>query len=169
MSKAVGRPSDFNMDIAKELCARMATTHESLRTICAREDMPSITAVMHWLHIHEEFKVLYARAQGARADMFVEEMLEIADNIGENGDDKDKVKKEDTLVKINRDRLRLDARKWIASKYKPHVYGDKVALTGTIKHNGIVSEDQYTKLLQAASSVKKENEEYTDFEEVTPT
>ena len=33
-------------------------------------------------------------------------------------------------VKVNAARLRMDARKWVASKLKPRKYGDKVALTG---------------------------------------
>lgn len=57
----------------------------------------------------------YARAREARADVLAEESLEIVDN--PTGD-------------VQRDRLRLDARKWFASKLFPRKYGDKVAIGG---------------------------------------
>lgn len=57
----------------------------------------------------------YAHARAERADVLVEEMLEIADS--KTGSPK-------------RDRLRLDARKWFASKLNPRRYGDKIAIGG---------------------------------------
>jgi hypothetical protein len=53
----------------------------------------------------------YARARDERADVLAEESLQIAD-VG-SGD-------------AQRDRLRLDARKWFISKLAPKKYGDKI-------------------------------------------
>src|SRR5690606_9454335 len=43
-----GRPSDYNAHIAAEICGRIAEG-QSLREICAAEDMPSRTTVFRWL------------------------------------------------------------------------------------------------------------------------
>jgi len=52
----------------------------------------------------------YARAREAQAEGFAEEIVAISDEEGDT----------------NRSRLRIDARKWVASKLKPKVYGDVV-------------------------------------------
>ncbi len=71
---------------------------------------------------------LYARACDERADLIADEIFEIADN----GASKDMLIKDDN-VKVQRDRLRVDSRKWLLSKLNPKKYGDKVDLTGDLK------------------------------------
>jgi len=68
----------------------------------------------------------YARACDERADLLAEEILTIADE-GSNADN----------VIVQRDRLRIDSRKWLLSKLQPKKYGDKldVAHSGNITLN----------------------------------
>jgi hypothetical protein len=73
--------------------------------------MPSTVTVFSWLRTHEEFLNQYTRAKEESADALTDEMLDIADDV--EGDSQ-------------RDRLRVDTRKWIASKLKPKKYGDKL-------------------------------------------
>jgi hypothetical protein len=75
------------------------------------DGMPSISTIFKWLHERAEFSQQYARAKEEAAELFSEDMLEIADS--SSGD-------------VQRDRLRVDTRKWIASKLKPKKFGDKV-------------------------------------------
>ena len=63
-----------------------------------------------------EFAEQYARAREVQAETLADEIVSIAD---EDGDPQ-------------RQRLRVDARKWVASKLKPKRYGDKV----TNEHTG---------------------------------
>lgn len=126
-----GRPSDFTQEIAEEICSRIAKG-ESLRSICAGDDqtaegyMPHRSTVMRWLGENETFRDQYARAREAQADHFVEEIIEIADqpNIRTTADG------ETVASDPQRDRLRVDARKWVASKLAPKKYGEKLALAG---------------------------------------
>jgi hypothetical protein len=60
----------------------------------------------------------YARACDDRADLIAEEILTIADE----GSKKDN-------AEVQRDRLRIDSRKWLLSKLHPKKYGDKVDIT----------------------------------------
>jgi len=60
----------------------------------------------------------YARACEERADKIADEILEIADN-GSN--------KDNTIVQ--RDRLRIDSRKWLLAKLHPKKYGDRIDVT----------------------------------------
>ncbi|MCK9520851.1 MAG: hypothetical protein M0R74_17780 [Dehalococcoidia bacterium] len=72
---------------------------------------------------------MYARATEDRADKIADEILMIADNT--EGDkitlpDGREVTNHDV---VNRDRLRVDARKWLLAKLNPKKYGDKVDVT----------------------------------------
>lgn len=132
-----GRKSEFTQDMADIICERMVEG-ESLRSICRDPDMPVISTVMKWLSTFPEFSAQYARAQEARADTFVEQMQEIADN-GSN-DWMEKHGQDSTGWQLNgehiqRSKLRVDTLKWIASKMKPRSYGDKqqVELSGSIE------------------------------------
>jgi hypothetical protein len=77
--------------------------------------MPNKASVFRWLRIHKEFSDQYARAKEEAAELYAEDMLEISDDL--SGD-------------VQRDRLRVDTRKWIASKLKPKKYGDKITHEG---------------------------------------
>lgn len=114
------RPFDFRQDIADEICHQLIGG-DSLRTICDNQAMPSRTRVLQWLAENEAFQGQYARAREAQADAFVDEMIEIAD----------------TCEDAAQARLRIDTRKWIASKMRPKKYGEKldVDVGGTVNLN----------------------------------
>lgn len=71
----------------------------------------------------------YARATEIRAETIAEEIINISDNIGSDivtlPDGREVV---DHAV-VQRDRLRVDSRKWLLSKLQPKKYGDKVDIT----------------------------------------
>ena len=75
----------------------------------------------------------YARAREAQADKVAEEILTIADD-GRNDTylDDDGNERTDQDV-IARSRLRVDARKWLASKMAPKRYGEKLAIDADVK------------------------------------
>jgi hypothetical protein len=113
------RPSDYTPEIADEICTRLANG-ESLRAICGsdRDDfMPSIGTVLRWVGEKPDFQKQYARAREIQAETHADDIVTIAD--GDRFADPD-------AVGVARDRLRVDARKWVASKLLPKKYGDKV-------------------------------------------
>lgn len=135
-----GRPTKFTQEIADTICEEIATSSKSLKTICAKDEMPAVRTVLSWLSEGEKpnanedlrsFLHSYARAREAQADFLAEEILEIADD-GSN--DLMTVGKGDATYEVenkevtNRSRLRVDARKWIASKLKPKKYSEKIDL-----------------------------------------
>ena len=118
-----GRPSLFTQAIADLICERMAAG-ESLRAICASDEMPDERTVRRWaIHNTDGFSPQYEEAVRLKAMKWADEVVDIAD------DNKD----------VNRDRLRVDTRKWLLSKVLPKVYGDKLQHTGDtdnpIKHD----------------------------------
>lgn len=127
---AVGRPSEFSQETADLICERLADG-ASLRSICLKDDSPAQATVFRWLAASETFREQYARAREAQADVLADEIVDIADDGRRDYVDADGLKTVDH-DHIARSRLRVDARKWIASKLKPKKYGDKVSteLTG---------------------------------------
>ena len=73
----IGRPSGYSIDIAEEICERMANG-KGLREICRADDMPDRTTVLRWLEKQADFRVQYARAREALMDFYQEEILRIA-------------------------------------------------------------------------------------------
>lgn len=137
-TKKTGRPSDYSAEIADAICARLAGG-ESLRTVCKDDDMPSTVTAFAWMRKHPEFLNQYARAKEEAADALVEEMLDIADD-GTN----DWMEKHDADgacigyqlngEHVQRSKVRIDARKWIAAKLKPKKYGEKVDISGQVNY-----------------------------------
>lgn len=135
--KPIGRPSDYSLQTATIICNRLADG-ESLRAICVDEDMPSKTSVFRWLIANEAFRDQYARAREAQAEHLVDEILEISDD-GTNDwmarrSEAEKGAGVDSGWVLNgehvqRSRLRIDARKWFASKVAPKKYGEKIETT----------------------------------------
>jgi hypothetical protein len=123
-ARKTGRPSAYTPSVAAAICEALADGI-SLRKLCAQPAMPSMTTVMRWLadETKQEFRLHYAHAREAQADLFAHEILEIADD--SSGDTINK----DGSIRINnefiaRARLRIDSRKWLASKLVPKKYGN---------------------------------------------
>lgn len=138
----MGRPSEYSQTIAEAITERIADG-ESLRSICTDEAMPAKSTVFKWLSQQKEFADQYARAREEQAETLAAEIVEIADEEctmvraskhGAKADDSESGEVEVVFdaTAVARNRLRVDARKWVASKLKPKVYGDKVSteLTG---------------------------------------
>ena len=128
----MARPTKYSPELSDRICQEIADG-KSLRTICSADDVPSMVTVFSWLRTNEEFLKQYEKAKQEQADALVEEMLEIADD-GRN-DWMDKLDRDGNVVgetlntdHVQRSRLRLDTRKWIASKLKPKKYGESTQL-----------------------------------------
>ncbi len=126
---AGGRPTKYTQELADRICERLALG-ESMRTVCREEGMPVMSTIFKWLRENELFSEQYARAKQESADAMSEELLEIADNPS-NED-------------VNRDRLRVDARKWLMAKMKPKKYGDKMDVTTDGKPINVLFDNAFT-------------------------
>ena len=122
MAKRRGRPQELTDEIKAEILSRIAKG-ESLRSVCEDESLVSRETVRRSLIADEGFRGQYAHAREAQAEHYADQIVEIADQY-------DTAK--DTVMPdtVQRARLRIDARKWAASKLAPKKYGDKLAIGG---------------------------------------
>lgn len=101
------------------ICSRLAEG-ESLRAVCSEEGMPSKGEFLRW--VAEEVGApggvadQYARAREAQAEGWAEEIVALSDE-ATDGQSAQAV------------RVRVDARKWVASKLIPKKYGERVDVT----------------------------------------
>jgi hypothetical protein len=118
-------PEGYGQETADTICEMLADG-KSLRAICREDGMPNKATVFRWLNRNEAFSDQYARAREAQADSLFDDMLEIADGHGERVDETGK-----TLLAtdVQRDRLAVETRKWMAGKLKGK-YSDKVKHVG---------------------------------------
>ncbi len=127
-----GRPTDFTKEIGDKICLLIATSNKGLRKICIEnEDLPCYATVFNWLKnpTFKEFLDLYELSKREQAEFLADEILDIADDSTDdfiiNVDGSKSVRKDH----IQRSRLRVDSRKWLASKLLPKKYGDKLDVT----------------------------------------
>lgn len=124
----VGRPTDYNLEIATTLCNRISGIGQdkprSVRSVCSDDDMPSLDAFFKWIAKYREFNDQYARAKEIQMEFYADEINTIADDDSKDFqiDPDGKVRSDNTAV--NRARLRVDSRKWLMSKLAPKKYGD---------------------------------------------
>lgn len=126
-----GRPTDYSDELAKEICDAIASTSKGYKGILEENPhFPARTTLFRWLREHTTFRNMYAQAKRDQIEVYVDEILEISDDSAH-----DTLMREDKYGGayevcnnewVNRSRLRVDTRKWLASKLVPRVYGDKV-------------------------------------------
>jgi hypothetical protein len=131
-----GRPSDFTQEIADAICDGIALGR-SLRSICREDEMPDQRAVFRWLHANEAFRQQYARAREMQADTLADETLDIADDATNDWMERQGQDGQSAYVlngeHVQRSRLRIDQRKWMAGKLKPKVYGERVQVDANVR------------------------------------
>jgi hypothetical protein len=69
---------------------------------------------------------MYARAREAQAELYASEIIDISDDATQDELFTDEGKRVCNAEFVMRSKLRVDARKWVASKLLPKKYGDKV-------------------------------------------
>ena len=120
-----GRPLEYTVEMGNHICELVSsTTHGLWKLTQLHPELPDKVTINRWRHRVPDFRTQYAQAKIEQADLLAEEILEIADD-----DSKDvKINPETGDEYLNtefvaRSRLRIDTRKWLASKLLPKQYG----------------------------------------------
>jgi len=113
MAKKRGRPTTYTPETGDRICELMAEGVSAVRA--CKEVGIALKTMYAWLREHEDFRNNYARARDDQADTFADQMCDIAEY------DED----------VQRAKLKIDARKWVASRMKPKSWGDRQQLEHT--------------------------------------
>lgn len=105
----------------------------ALRNILKEDkNMPPAVTFFEWISKDAEKAKQYAYVCELRAEALFDEIIEIADDKSQDIAYTEKGETQNTEF-IQRSRVRIDARKWIASKLNPKKFGDKLDLTSDNK------------------------------------
>lgn len=138
-TKTRGAPEfPYTEEIAREICDYVALNTDSVKVMLERNPhFPCQDTIRRWRLYRPDFGEMYARAKQLQAELLAEEITEISDNgtndymekLGPDGQSEGwKLNGEH----VQRSRLRIDTRKWIACKLAPKLYGDKTTVESTI-------------------------------------
>lgn len=112
---------ELTPELKEEIVQRTAAG-ELLKHILASEDMPSRFSIFREQERDPDFKADLTAARKSAAELLAEEVLEISDDVSEDY-------KADGSINyelVARSKLRADNRKWLASKFDPARFSDKV-------------------------------------------
>ncbi len=134
-----GRPEVWTPEKRQEaidkILGRIATSRDSIATICKDEDLPNAATFFGWLSQDEELDKQYTRVKANQAEFLGEEMLDISDDstndyMERKNEDGDTVGVQLNAEHVQRSRLRIETRKWLMGKLRPKKYGERLALAG---------------------------------------
>jgi hypothetical protein len=147
---ARAREDEDLTDVQMELCHRIMGG-ESVARICRDRHMPAQSTVFQWLTSNDRFREAYQIAKQLMAETLADEVLDISDDSagdyvqGENG-------AAFNSEHVQRAKLRVDSRKWLASKLAPKRYGD----AATLKHESGMSLNVVTGVPQPTANLSTE-------------
>lgn len=123
---AGGRPTDYNEALALEICEAISKCTLSIpKLVSMNPHWPLRDTIAIWRVRYPAFYDMYMKAKQAQCDLYAEECVEISDS--------------EILEATQRDKLRVDTRKWFVSKLAPKIYGDKMTIEDTKGNQSIIS------------------------------
>ena len=137
----IGRPRAYT-EVRALAVLKLVAEAKSLRTIAATPGMPPLQAMLRWMDpgaatFVPSFRERYMRAKEVAADVLADECIKIADDAALDTRTRlnrktGKEYAQTDLDHIQRSRLMVDTRKWVASKLAPQKYGERLQteLTG---------------------------------------
>ena len=125
-----GRPNtqlELYEKFGSKICLELENGR-SLSNILKDEGMPSPSTVFRWLENDiGNFREEYARAREGQAAFYAEQIIAIADEVGEDSQ------------AIAKAKLRIDARKWVAARMAPKHWGNKSEVLVSSKSENMTS------------------------------
>ena len=133
-----GRKSEYKKEMHQLICSLIAdghSLHQIAGTLQNEIKIPERHTVVKWLNKYADFAADYARADQERTEKLTDEIITIADDDSRDYEVDEQGRMQSRPERVRRDQLRIDSRKWIASKLLPKKYGDKT----TIEHTGEIA------------------------------
>ncbi len=127
--------SSYTTEIAAACCSRIAEGY-TIRQIGEIDGYPSDRTMYSWMHKHKEFYNAYQDALVARAEVYREEIIAIADDARNDFMEKAGIGGTPYVTldseHVQRSKLRIDTRRWLMASMVPKKFGAKseVAVVG---------------------------------------
>lgn len=159
---AGGRPTTYTPELGVLICERISTMPFGIHKLCELyEDMPNPSTVFLWLTKHSEFSDNYIKAREFQAEVLANECMDIADDCRNDymdalDDEQKGMGYRQNGEHVNRSRLRIETRKFFASKLLPKRYGDHKQIEQLQDSNSKLQQELNELRAQLAEKYKKD-------------
>jgi hypothetical protein len=134
-----------NLPLVNEFLLRICSSEATKDIINSGPSFPenkgktffALTTFYNLMLHHEDFRKMYYKAKAVGAEMDAEEMRKLSDNC--NGK---------SSAEVQKARLQVDTRKFLAMKLLPKIYGDKVEVDQTIKKEENIDSNQMNEVIE---------------------
>lgn len=119
-----------------KVLARIASGQTFHRVCTGKTDQfgnqwPTVGQVQYRIRTDDAYKKEYDRARELQGDSWVDEIIDIADNIQERGtyekiNDDGSTRKQEQYKQVERDKLKISTRQWVLGRRFPKLYGDSI-------------------------------------------
>lgn len=125
----VGRPTTYTKEMAEEICALTASHAKGYQRLAEiYSHLPCVQTLYNWFRNYPELLEMYLKAKETQSHLLLDNTIDIS-----NRDEYEKeINESDNLIKINRDKLKIDTYKFAATRLNPRTYGDKRETTNNV-------------------------------------
>jgi hypothetical protein len=113
----MARPSEYNIELCKEICELIADGGSVRSVLSLNEDYPDFTTWCRWKRNNEELRNLYVNAQQDKTEALIDNIQRVRD-MALNGE-----------IEPSVANVVMQTDKWLSSKFYPKMFGDKIDYT----------------------------------------
>ena len=113
----MARPSEYNIKICNEICERIVLGEHIKPILDSDDKFPTFPTWCKWKRENDELFNLYTRSIQDKAEMLIFEINQTMQDVRTG------------TLDASQGRLIIDTYKWMASKFYPKMFGDKVDVT----------------------------------------
>ena len=139
----MARLTEYNYDLCVEICDLVANGSHIIDALNSNDNYPSWSTFRRWKRDNDELQTLYTRSIQDKSEMVIFEINQTMSDLKSN------------LIDASQARVLIDTYKWLASKYYPKMFGDKLDLTS--KDEKIESKDPLELLKEYVAINKQAN------------
>ena len=139
----MARLTEYDYDLCIEICDLVANGSHIIDALNSNDNYPSWSTFRRWKRDNDELQTLYTRSIQDKSEMVIFEINQTMTDL------KNKV------IDASQARVLIDTYKWLASKYYPKMFGDKLDLTS--KDEKIESKDPLELLKEYVAINKQTN------------
>lgn len=139
----MARLTEYDYNLCVEICERVSLGEHIKDVLDSIESYPTFPTWCRWKREHDELFNLYTRSIQDKSEMVIFEINQTMSDLKSN------------LIDASQARVLIDTYKWLASKYYPKMFGDKLDLTS--KDEKIESKDPLELLKEYVAINKQAN------------
>ena len=139
----MARLTEYNYDLCVEICDLVANGSHIIDALNSNDNYPSWSTFRRWKRDNDELQTLYTRSIQDKSEMVIFEINQTMNDL------------KNKTIDASQARVLIDTYKWLAAKYYPKMFGDKLDLTS--KDEKIESKDPLELLKEYVAINKQTN------------